>query len=117
MKEAGVDLTGQSSRLADSLKDVSLDLVVTECGQVDQLEILLVDRFFIDSLVEFAHAAPAKARRLRASVRRQPVSVGSRRNAGLLSFNDAVFHFVDRVEHVERSLIVSHHDDGSSVLV
>jgi len=36
MKEAGVDITGQSSRLADSLKDVPLDLVITVCGHADE---------------------------------------------------------------------------------
>lgn len=36
MKEAGVDISGQSSKLADSLKDVSLDLVVTVCGHADE---------------------------------------------------------------------------------
>lgn len=32
MKEAGVDITGQSSKLVSSLVDVPLDLVITVCG-------------------------------------------------------------------------------------
>ncbi|HRX83198.1 MAG TPA: arsenate reductase ArsC, partial [Pirellulaceae bacterium] len=36
MKEAGVDITGQSSKLADSLGEVPLDLVVTVCGHADE---------------------------------------------------------------------------------
>ncbi len=36
MKEAGVDISGQSSKLASSLTDVPLDLVVTVCGHADE---------------------------------------------------------------------------------
>ena len=36
MKEAGVDITGQSSKLASSLSDVPLDLVITVCGHADE---------------------------------------------------------------------------------
>jgi arsenate reductase len=36
MKEAGVDITGQSSKLADSLGEVPLDLVITVCGHADE---------------------------------------------------------------------------------
>lgn len=36
MKEAGVDITGQSSKLADSLSEVPLDLVITVCGHADE---------------------------------------------------------------------------------
>ncbi len=36
MKEAGVDISEQSSKLADSLKGVPLDLVVTVCGHADE---------------------------------------------------------------------------------
>lgn len=36
MKEAGVDISGQSSKLADSLNDVPLDLVITVCGHADE---------------------------------------------------------------------------------
>jgi arsenate reductase len=36
MKEAGVDISGQSSKLADSLSDVPLDLVITVCGHDDE---------------------------------------------------------------------------------
>ena len=36
MDEAGVDLSGQTSKLADSLVDVPLDLVVTVCGHADE---------------------------------------------------------------------------------
>jgi len=36
MKEAGVDISGQSSKLADSLSHVPLDLVVTVCGHADE---------------------------------------------------------------------------------
>ncbi|TWT76473.1 Arsenate-mycothiol transferase ArsC2 [Planctomycetes bacterium CA13] len=36
MKEAGVDISGQSSKLADTLIDVSLDLVITVCGHADE---------------------------------------------------------------------------------
>ena len=36
MKEAGVDITGQSSKLASSLADVPLDLVITVCGHADE---------------------------------------------------------------------------------
>ena len=36
MKEAGVDITGQSSKLASSLQDVPLDLVITVCGHADE---------------------------------------------------------------------------------
>ncbi len=36
MKEAGVDISGQSSKLADTLKDVPLDLVITVCGHADE---------------------------------------------------------------------------------
>lgn len=36
MQEAGVDISGQSSKLAESLADVPLDLVVTVCGHADE---------------------------------------------------------------------------------
>lgn len=36
MQEAGVDLSGQSSKLASNLSDVPLDLVVTLCGHADE---------------------------------------------------------------------------------
>ena len=36
MKEVGVDITGQSSKLADSLSEIPLDLVVTVCGHADE---------------------------------------------------------------------------------
>lgn len=36
MQEAGVDITGQSSKLASSLADVPLDLVITVCGHADE---------------------------------------------------------------------------------
>lgn len=36
MQEAGVDISGQSSKLASSLADVPLDLVVTVCGHADE---------------------------------------------------------------------------------
>lgn len=36
MKEAGVDISGQSSKLAESLSSVPLDLVVTVCGHADE---------------------------------------------------------------------------------
>lgn len=36
MKEAGVDLSEQSSKLASALSDVSLDLVITVCGHADE---------------------------------------------------------------------------------
>ncbi len=36
MKEVGVEISGQSSKLADSLSDVPLDLVVTVCGHADE---------------------------------------------------------------------------------
>ncbi len=36
MKEAGVDISGQSSKLASSLKGVPLDLVITVCGHADE---------------------------------------------------------------------------------
>ena len=36
MQEAGVDITWQSSKLAESLVDVPLDLVVTVCGHADE---------------------------------------------------------------------------------
>ncbi|MCL4114542.1 UNVERIFIED_CONTAM: hypothetical protein GTU68_057391 [Idotea baltica] len=36
MKESGVDISGQSSKLASSLSEVSLDLVVTVCGHADE---------------------------------------------------------------------------------
>ena len=36
MQEAGVDITGQSSKLASSLQDVPLDLVITVCGHADE---------------------------------------------------------------------------------
>ena len=36
MKEAGVDISGQSSKLADSLKHVHFDLVITVCGHADE---------------------------------------------------------------------------------
>lgn len=36
MKEAGVDISDQSSKLASSLTDVTLDLVVTVCGHADE---------------------------------------------------------------------------------
>jgi arsenate reductase len=36
MKEAGVDITHQSSKLADSLEQVPLDLVITVCGHADE---------------------------------------------------------------------------------
>lgn len=36
MKEAGVDIADQSSKLASALADVPLDLVVTVCGHADE---------------------------------------------------------------------------------
>ena len=36
MKEAGVDISGQSSKLASSLAEVPLDLVITVCGDADE---------------------------------------------------------------------------------
>ncbi len=36
MSEAGVDITGQTSKLASSLTDVPLDLVITVCGHADE---------------------------------------------------------------------------------
>lgn len=36
MEECGVDLAAQSSKLADDVKDVPLDLVVTVCGHADE---------------------------------------------------------------------------------
>ncbi|MEP3479493.1 MAG: arsenate reductase ArsC [Fuerstiella sp.] len=36
MQEAGVDISGQSSKLADTLNDVALDLVITVCGHADE---------------------------------------------------------------------------------
>ncbi len=36
MKEAGVDISGQSSKLASSLTDVPLNLVITVCGHADE---------------------------------------------------------------------------------
>jgi arsenate reductase len=36
MAEAGVDITGQSSKLASTLEQVPLDLVITVCGHADE---------------------------------------------------------------------------------
>ncbi len=36
MREAGVDISGQSSKLASSLAEVPLDLVITVCGHADE---------------------------------------------------------------------------------
>ena len=36
MQEAGVDISNQSSKLADTLVDVNLDLVITVCGHADE---------------------------------------------------------------------------------
>ena len=36
MQEAGVNIAGQSSKLASSLADVPLDLVITVCGHADE---------------------------------------------------------------------------------
>ena len=36
MDEAGVDISGQSSKLASTLSNVPLDLVVTICGHADE---------------------------------------------------------------------------------
>ena len=36
MNEAGVDISGQSSKLASTLTDVPLDLVMTVCGHADE---------------------------------------------------------------------------------
>lgn len=36
MKEAGIDISNQSSKLADTLNDVALDLVITVCGHADE---------------------------------------------------------------------------------
>jgi arsenate reductase len=36
MQEAGVDISNQSSKLADSLRQVPFDLVVTVCGHADE---------------------------------------------------------------------------------
>ncbi|MGB7326054.1 MAG: arsenate reductase ArsC [Rubripirellula sp.] len=36
MAEAGVDLSSQSSKLASTLADVPLDLVITVCGHADE---------------------------------------------------------------------------------
>lgn len=36
MQEAGVDITGQSSKVVTTLADVPLDLVITVCGHADE---------------------------------------------------------------------------------
>lgn len=36
MSEAGVDISGQSSKLVTTLADVPLDLVITVCGHADE---------------------------------------------------------------------------------
>lgn len=36
MREAGVDIAGQSSKLASTLNDVPLDLVITVCSHADE---------------------------------------------------------------------------------
>ncbi len=36
MREAGIDITSQSSKLVTSLSDVPFDLVVTVCGHADE---------------------------------------------------------------------------------
>ncbi|MBI1213773.1 MAG: arsenate reductase ArsC [Alphaproteobacteria bacterium] len=36
MAEAGVDISGQSSKLANTLADVPFDLVITVCGHADE---------------------------------------------------------------------------------
>lgn len=36
MREAGVDITGQTSKLASTLVDVPFDLVITVCGHADE---------------------------------------------------------------------------------
>ena len=36
MSEAGVDISGQSSKLVSTLADVPLDLVITVCGHADE---------------------------------------------------------------------------------
>lgn len=36
MQEAGVDISGQTSKLIDALADVPLDLVITVCGHADE---------------------------------------------------------------------------------
>lgn len=36
MKEAGVDISAQSSKLASGFSDASLDLVITVCGHADE---------------------------------------------------------------------------------
>lgn len=36
MREAGVDITTQSSKLASTLSEVPLDLVITVCGHADE---------------------------------------------------------------------------------
>ena len=36
MKEAGVDISSQSSKLASTLADIPLDLVITVCGHADE---------------------------------------------------------------------------------
>lgn len=36
MKESGVDMSSQSSKLATKLTDVPLDLVITVCGHADE---------------------------------------------------------------------------------
>lgn len=36
MREAGVDIAGQGSKLASTLADVTFDLVITVCGHADE---------------------------------------------------------------------------------
>lgn len=36
MSEAGIDISGQSSKLASTLADVPFDLVITVCGHADE---------------------------------------------------------------------------------
>lgn len=36
MREAGIDITSQTSKIVTSLSDVSFDLVVTVCGHADE---------------------------------------------------------------------------------
>lgn len=36
MQEVGIDISGQSSKLASSLREVPFDLVITVCGHADE---------------------------------------------------------------------------------
>jgi protein-tyrosine-phosphatase len=88
MREAGVDISGQSSKLVNTLADVPLDLVITVCGHADENCPAFLGKSKWDSMVdpnkfdvgshEIINGLPIRPKNLRAPFIREK-SAGRRR--------------------------------------